>query len=74
MSLEPELEEVTVGITGRRRPPPQNVAAGRATQPLQGHEQIRTLIEGQSRYLRAHFFAHQDEIPRPFSVLFKSHG
>ncbi len=74
MSLEPELEEVTVGITGLRRPPPQHPTAGRATRPLQGHEQIRTLIEGQSRYLRVHFFAHQDDIPRPFSVLFKSHG
>ena len=28
MSLEPELEEVTVGITGRRRPPPQNPLRG----------------------------------------------
>ncbi len=74
MSLEPELEEVTVGVTGRRRPPPQNPVAGRATQPLQGHEQIRALIEGQSRYLRAHFFPHLDDVPRPFSVLFKSHG
>jgi hypothetical protein len=74
MSLEPELEEVTVGLTGRRRTPPQNPVAGRATQPLQGHEQIRALIEGQSRYLRAHFFSHLDDVPRPFSVLFKSHG
>ncbi len=74
MSLEPELEEVTVGITGRRRPPPQHPAAGRATQALQGAEQIRTLIEGQSRYLRVHFFQHLDDVPRPFSVLFKSHG
>ena len=74
MSLEPELEEVTVGITGRRRPPPPRPAAGRATQLVKGREQIRDLIEGQSRYLRVHFFQHLDEIPRPFSVLFKSHG
>ena len=74
MTLEPELEEITVGLTGRRRPPPQHPAAGRATQPLQGHEQIRELIEGQSRYLHAHFFAHLDDVPRPFSVLFKSRG
>ncbi len=74
MSLEPELEDITVGITGRRRVPPQNPTAGRATQPLQGTEQIRALIEGQSRYLHAHFFAHLDDVPRPFSVLFKSNG
>jgi len=74
MSLEPELEELTVGITGRRRSPPQNPTAGRATQPLQGTEQIRALIESQSPYLRAHLFAHLDDVPRPFSVLFKSKG
>ena len=74
MSLEPELEELTVGVTGRRRPPPQNPAAGRASQPLQGTEQIRALIESQSPYLRTHLFAHLDDVPRPFSVLFKSRG
>ncbi len=74
MSFEPELEELTVGITGRRRSPPQNPTAGRATQPVQGTEQIRALIESQSPYLRAHLFAHLDDVPRPYNVLFKSHG
>jgi DNA-binding IclR family transcriptional regulator len=74
MSLAPELEEVTLGLTGRRRPPPRNPAAGRATQALHGREQIRALFEGQSRYVRTHFFLHLDDVPKPFSVLFKSHG
>jgi hypothetical protein len=55
-------------------PPLQHPTAGRATHPLQGREQIRELIEGQSRYLRAYFFHDLDDVPRPFSVLFKSHG
>ncbi len=74
MSLEPELEEVTIGITGRRRPPPRSPAAGRATQALQGREELRALFEGQSRYVHVHFFLHLDDVPKPFNVLFKSHG
>ena len=74
MSLGAELEEVTIGITGRRRPPPRNPAAGRATHAVHGREEIRALFEGQSRYLRAQFFSHLDNVPKPFNVLFKSHG
>lgn len=74
MSLEPELAELTVAVTGRRRPPAERPAAGRATKALQGHEQIRDLVEGQSSYLRAMFFKSLDDVPRPFSVIFKSSG
>jgi len=74
VSLEPELEEITIGITGRRRPPPRHPVAGRATRPVHGRDEIRALFEGQSRYLRVHFFQHLDDVPRPFNVLFKSHG
>ena len=74
MSLEPELAEVTVAVTGRRRPPAARPTAGRATQALEGHEQIRELIESQSSYLRALFFQGLDDVPRPFSVIFKSSG
>lgn len=74
MSLEPELDEVTIGLTGRRRPPPRNPAAGRATQAVHGREEIRALFEGQSRYLHVHFFHHLDDVPKPFNVLFKSRG
>src|SRR4030095_8260587 len=48
MPLAPELAELTVAVTGRRRPPVTRPASGRATEALQGHEQIRELIEGQS--------------------------
>jgi DNA-binding IclR family transcriptional regulator len=71
MNLEPELAEVTIAITGRRRAPAERPAAGRATQALQGHEQIRELVEGQSSYLRVQFFQGIDDIPRPFSVIFQ---
>ena len=74
MSLEPVLSELTVAVTGRRRPPVTRPAAGRATQALRGHEQIRELIEDQSSYLEAKFFQRLDDVPRPFSVIFKSSG
>jgi DNA-binding IclR family transcriptional regulator len=74
MSLEPEMSELTVAVTGRRRAPAERPAAGRATKALQGHEQIRDLIESQSGYLRALFFKGLDDVPRPFSVIFKSSG
>jgi DNA-binding IclR family transcriptional regulator len=48
MSLEPEMGELTVAVTGRRRPPAERPAAGRATKAQEGQEQIRDLIEGQS--------------------------
>ena len=72
MNLEPELAEVTIGVTGHRRAPAANPTDGRATHALRGHEQIRDMIEEQSSYLRVQFFQSLDEIPRPFSVIFKS--
>jgi hypothetical protein len=74
VSLAPELEEITIGITGRRRPPPRHPVAGRATRQVHGRDEIRALFEGQSRYLRVHFFQRLDDVPRPFNVLYKSHG
>ena len=74
MSLEPEISELTVAVTGRRRLPAERPAAGRATKALQGHEDIRVLIEDQSEFLQARFFQRLDDVPRPFSVIFKSSG
>jgi hypothetical protein len=74
MRLEPELSLLQVAVTGRRRPSLALPTLGRGTQMLKGHEQIRAMIEGQSRFLRAHFFRSLDEVPRPFGVIFKSHG
>jgi hypothetical protein len=74
MRLEPELSLLQVAVTGRHRPPSALPALGRGTQMLKGHEQIRAMLEGQSRFLRAHFFRSLDEVPRPFGVIFKSHG
>lgn len=74
MSLERELPELTVGVTGRHRVPARRPADGRATRFTEGHDRIRELLEEQSHFLRAHFFRHLHDVPRPFSVFFKSDG
>jgi hypothetical protein len=74
MKLDHEIADLQVAVTGRRRPPPARPALGRRTQMLKGHDEIRRMIEGQSRFVRAHFFQSLDEVPRPFAVVFKSSG
>lgn len=71
MSLDEDLPEVSLGITGRRRPPAPFPASGRATRPTEGTEQIRMLFEAQSSFIRVGFFQQLEEVPRPFSVIFK---
>ena len=72
MSLERELPELAVGVTGRHRVPARRPADGRATRFTEGHERIRELLEVQSHFVRAHFFRHLHDVPRPFSVFFKA--
>jgi hypothetical protein len=74
MRLEPDVSDLQVAVTGRHRPPPARPALGRGTRMLKGHEEIRRMIEGQSRFVRAHFVRGLDEVPRPFAVIFKSSG
>jgi hypothetical protein len=74
MSLDEDLPDVSIGVTGRRRPPTPLPASGRATQPTEGTEQLRALFEQQSAYLRVSFFRQLQDVPRPFSVTFSDPG
>ena len=49
-------------------------SSGRATLPTEGTDAIRALFEQQSSYLRVSFFQQLQEMPRPFSVVFKDEG
>src|SRR4030095_14459616 len=49
MPLEPELAELTVAVTGRRRPPAARPSAGRATEHRQRDEENRDLNERRGR-------------------------
>lgn len=71
MSREPELPELSLGVTGRRRSPDARHVAGRATVHTGGHEQIRELFEKLSSFAQIRFFHRLQDIPRPFSVIFK---
>ena len=72
MTRAPTLPEVALGITGRRRRAVAAAVAGRATAPLEGHQRIRALFETQSEYLDIDFFARLEDVPRPFSVIFRA--
>ena len=72
MSIDAELPELSLGVTGRRRPPAERPAAGRATVPTEGRDQIRRVLDGQSSYIETHFYQHLADVPRPFSVIFRS--
>ena len=73
MSREPELAELSIGVTGRRRTLARAIV-GRATTPTDGHEQIRKLFEDLSSFVQIRFFYRLQYIPRPFTVLFKDEG
>ena len=74
MSLDEDLPDVSIGVTGRRRPPVPLPASGRATRPIEGTDAIRALFEQQSAYLRVSFFQQLQEVPRAFSVVFRDDG
>jgi hypothetical protein len=71
MSRDAELSSLRLGVTGRKRAPGQRHAAGRATEPTHGHEQIRELFEELSSFVQVRFFKRLQDVPRPFSVFFK---
>jgi len=74
MSREPELPELAVGVTGRRRAPGARSVVGRATAPAGGPEQIRDLFENLSSFVQIRFFHRLHDVPRPFTVIFKDEG
>lgn len=71
MSREPELPELSIGVTGRRRAQVAAQVAGRATGAVAGHEQIRKMLEELSSFVQVKFFRHLEDMPRPFSVFFR---
>lgn len=71
MSREPELPELSVGVTLRRRSPNARQIAGRATVPNGGHEQVRELFEKLSSFVQLRFFRRVQDVPRPFTVFLK---
>lgn len=72
MSRQPDIADLSLGITGRRRTPGQKTLIGRATTPTEGTERIRELFERQSSFIEVKFFKRLTDMPRPFSVVFKS--
>jgi len=72
MTGDTDLTELSVGVTGRRRPPAERPLIGRATVPTEGTDQIRALLEAPSPFIQASFVPRLSELPRPFSVVFKA--
>jgi hypothetical protein len=71
MSLDPGVSEVSLGVTGRRRMPRERPASGRETMPTEGKERIRSLFESQNSFVRVSFYQKLQDVPRPFSVIFR---
>lgn len=72
MSLDDDLADVSIGVTGRRRPPPATKPSAHRLPPSsEGTDQIRALFEQQTPYARVAFFQQLKEMPRPFAVVFK---
>ena len=71
MSREPELPELSIGITGRRRRTDDRHVAGRATTYTGGTEQIRKMFEELSSFVQTKLFHRLPDVPRPFTVFFR---
>lgn len=72
MTRNKAIAELELAITGRRRAPGQKNLIGRGVTPSEGTERIRALFERQSGFIEVHFFKRLADVPRPFSVIFKS--
>lgn len=72
MTRHHDLADLMVGITGRHRSPGQRAVMGRATAQTEGTDRIRALFEGQNSFIEVGFFKRIQDVPRPFSVVFKA--
>ena len=72
MTRNKAIAELEIGMTGRHRRPGQKNFIGRATTPTEGTEEIRALFEKQSGFIDLRFYKKLVDLPRPFSVIFKS--
>lgn len=71
MSREPEIAELSIAVTGRRRAPDTRPIVGRATTRTVGRDQIRRLFEDLSSFVHVVFYHRLHDVPRPFSVFFR---
>ena len=72
MSRNKAIAKLELGVTGRRRSPGQKTFIGRATSPTEGTSEIRAMFEKQSGFIDVRFFKKLADVPRPFSVIFRS--
>jgi hypothetical protein len=72
MSRNLDLADLMLGITGRHRAPGQRPVIGRATAQTEGTDRIRALFEEQNSFVEVTFFKRLQDVPRPFSVIFKA--
>ena len=71
MSRGPELADLLIGVTGRRRSSVARPIAGRSKTPAGGRQQIRDLFEDLSSFVQVGFFYRLQDVPRPFTVIYK---
>ena len=74
LNADDDLTELAIGVTGRRRPPAERPLFGRATVPSEGTSEIRALLEAPSGFITVNFVQRLQDLPRPFSLIFKSDG
>ena len=72
MSRHPGLAALELAVTGRKRAPGQRNFIGRATTQTEGTHEIRAMLERLSGFIEVRFFKRPVDIPRPFSVIFRS--
>lgn len=72
MSRHQGLASLELGMTGRKRAPGQRNFIGRATAQTEGTADIRALFERLSGFIEVQFFKRTVDVPRPFSVIFRS--
>ncbi len=72
MSRHQGLASLELGMTGRKRAPGQRNFIGRATAQTEGTADIRAQFERLSGFIEVHFFKRAVDVPRPFSVIFRS--
>lgn len=72
MTRHKAFAEIDLGITGRRRSQGQKNFIGRGIAQTEGTDRIREIFERQSGFIDVHFFKRLSDVPRPFSVIYKS--
>lgn len=72
MTRNKAIAELELGVTGRHRRPGQKTLIGRSTRPTEGTDHIRAMFEKQSGFIEVRFFKKLADVPRPFSVIFRS--